>query len=135
MKVEKAVARRISFRSAAVERAPADLLPRRQVIWKICNYRSSATIHRSRRAIIGDHRKFDLRRQDSGDPSTAHPHRSAIWKMMRGILVPEFDFVAVGIADKSKRLVVTKIAALEQRTTGADDPIDDFIETLRACQA
>lgn len=54
---------------------------------------------------------------------------------MRGILVLEFDFVAVGIADKSKRLVVTKIAALEQRTTGADDPIDDFIETLRACQA
>ncbi|MDB6085472.1 MAG: hypothetical protein JWN43_3353 [Gammaproteobacteria bacterium] len=47
MKVEKVVARRISFRSAAVERAPADLLPRRQVIWKIGNYRSSATIQAS----------------------------------------------------------------------------------------
>ena len=54
---------------------------------------------------------------------------------MRSILVPDLDFVAIRIANKSKRLVVTKIAASEHRAARGHDPIDAFVEAVWARQS
>ena len=55
--------------------------------------------------------------------------------MVRRVFVPELDFVAVGIANESKRLVVAEIASAEYRATGRNDPVENFIQATRPRQS
>jgi len=55
--------------------------------------------------------------------------------MVRRVFVPELDFVAVGITDESKRLVVAEIASAQYPATCRNDPVESFIQAIRPRQS